>query len=297
MRTKHVSLRQNDQVDTNRAGLLLRQMDDVAKQMVLDFETSSKIQHNASKGSVREGDLVRDFLAKYVSRSATVMGSGELVSTDGQISNQCDVMLVDNDTPPFYKSEHYAMVPIECCYATVEVKSNLTTDELKKAWAAAKKAKAMPRAAFTQRHPISGVTQTVHGQTWEHASPLRAIVYGYRGAKLESLAREMSLLAAQDPDPASGLDSVFVADQGFVTWQQLTNGAFFERQAESVVAAVPAQRGNTLLLMMTVLNEIVAAAQMNDRVDLKRYVTESFGQVASWWDAGNELPMKSHSNP
>lgn len=119
-------------------GRLAEHMDIIAGRMQLDFEASASLKHSGSKGAVRETALRRDFLTKYVSGAARVFGNGELISTDGQVSGECDLMIVEPSTPPLWSDEDYALVPVECCYVVIEVKSFLSTDELRKSWTAAK---------------------------------------------------------------------------------------------------------------------------------------------------------------
>lgn len=263
-------------------------LDLVAKKMQLDFEESARIEHRGSKGTVRERDIQRTFLEKYLPGVAQVTGSGELVSSDGQVSGQCDLMIVDAETPPLWKKEDYAIVPVECCYVVVEVKSDLTAGELKKSWAAAKKVKLLPRTAYLP--PISPIsmTRTAYGRQWPHALPVRHIVFGYDGATLDTLAKEMSVLAQQDAAPWIGIDAVCVLNRGIVSWQNMSTGAVFERQVGSMAFASPTTPGNVLLFMMTSLNEILAMARYNEKFNIKDYVAHSLGQVATRWQDGLE---------
>lgn len=262
-------------------------LDLIAKKMQVDFEESAAIQHRASKGTVRERDLQRDFLQKYLSGSARVAGSGELVSADGQVSGQCDLMIVDLETPPLWKKEDYAIVPVECCLVVVEVKSDLTTEELRKSWAAARRVKSLPRTAFLSNPLPIAFTRTAYGRTWEHATPVRHIVFAYNGARLDPLAKEMSILANQDTNPAIGIDAVCVLNRGIVSWQQPGTSAIFQRQLDSMVFASSTTPGNVLLFMVTALNDILSSARYNDKFDLKAYIKDSMGDVDSWWRAGD----------
>lgn len=263
-------------------------LDLVAKKMQLDFEESARIEHRGSKGTVRERDIQRTFLEKYLPGVARVTGSGELVSTDGQVSGQCDLMIVDVETPPLWKKEDYAIIPVECCYVVVEVKSELTAGELKKSWAASKKVKSLPRTAYLP--PISPISMTrnAYGREWPHAFPVRHIVFGYEGATLDTLAKEMSVLAQQDADPWVGIDAVCVLNRGVVSWQNTSTGAFFERQTGSMAFTSPTTPGNVLLFMLTSLNDLLATARYNEKFNIKGYIAQSLGQVATRWRDGVE---------
>ncbi len=80
-------------------------LESVAARMLADFEASSVVEHRGSKGTVRETGFRTDFLAKYLPRNVEVTGSGEVISADGQVSGQCDVLLVDPATPPLWDTD------------------------------------------------------------------------------------------------------------------------------------------------------------------------------------------------
>lgn len=266
---------------------LHRILDRVAKKMQVDFEESAAIKHSGSKGTVRERDVQREFLAKYVPASARVTGSGELVSVGGQASGQCDLMIVDADTPPLWAAEDYAIVPVECCQVTVEVKSYLTVEELKKSWAGAKKAKSLPRTAYLQSPAPISFNRQAYGRQWQHAFPLRSIVFAYDGALLGTLGKEMSLLAQQDPDPAIGVDAVCVLDRGTISWIRPDSGDVFERSAHSMVFTSDTTPGNVLLFMVASLNSLLSSTRYNDKFDVKSYITESLGDFQDFWRDGD----------
>lgn len=262
-------------------------LDRVAKKMQVDFEESAAIKHSGSKGTVRERDVQREFLAKYVPASARVTGSGELVSVDGQVSGQCDLMIVDADTPPLWAAEDYTIVPVECCHVTVEVKSNLTVEELKKSWAGAKHAKSLPRTAYLHSPTLVSFNRQAHDRQWQHAFPLRSIVFAYDSASLDTLGKEMSLLAHQDPDPAIGLDAVCVLNRGTISWIRPGSGAMFERFPDSMVFTSGTTPGNVLLFMLASLNSLLSNTRYNDKFDLKSYITASLGDCQTFWRDGH----------
>lgn len=262
----------------------------VAQRMQVDLESSRAIQHSASKGAVRERDVQRNFLAKYLPGAVAVSGSGELVSADGQVSQQCDLMVVDADTPPLWSAEDYALVPVECCQVTIEVKSNLTASELRKSWLAARRAKSLPRAAYLPNPSPIEFQRRAYGKEWAHAFPLRSIVFGYEGATLDTLAREMSILASEYPDLELGIDAVCVLNRGVVSWIEIGTGTTFERRAGSVAFASSMDPGNVLLFMVAALNDLISQARYNDKLDIKRYITGNLGSVHGLWLHGEQIP-------
>jgi hypothetical protein len=271
----------------NSANRLHDTLHRVATRMRLDFEESAAIQHNASKGTVRERDVQQDFLEKYLPSVVRVSGSGELVSADGQVSGQCDLMVVDVETPPLWAKEDYAIVPVECCHIVVEVKSNLTVAELKKSWAAARKAKSLPRTAYLPNPSPISYTRVAYGRQWENAVPLRYVIFAYDSATLDTLGKEMSVLAQQDPDPAIGIDAVCVLNRGILSWIEPGTSVMFDRRPDSYVFTTNTEPGNVLLFLVTSLNDITSATRHNEKFDLKAYVKESMGDFDGFWRAGD----------
>ena len=52
------------------------------------------------------------------------------MAVSGEVSNECDVLLFDRSTPPFLGDEDGILVPAECVYGVVEVKSYLSRRQL-----------------------------------------------------------------------------------------------------------------------------------------------------------------------
>lgn len=188
----------------------------VARRMKADFEASGMIAHRGSKGTVRES-AVREFLESYVPRDVAVIGSSEVVDASGAVSGQCDVLLVDPSTPPLWAEKDLRVVPAECVHVVIEVKSNLTADELRSAWSSARKVKALAKTAYMpERGPLRNSID-LYSRRWSH-TPTKAYVFAYDGATLETLGATFAELIRNEPDPALRLDSVFVLNRGSLVW-------------------------------------------------------------------------------
>lgn len=256
-------------------------LDNVAAQMVADFQASAVVKHRPSKGTVRE-ETVRSFLADYLPGSATVTGSGELLATTGDVSGQCDVMVIDAGTPPLWKEESYRIAPIECCFATIEVKSDLTRPELKKAWDAAKKVKSLPRSAYLKDPSPISYTRTAYGRQVATMPP-QVHIFAYSSVSLTVLGEELASLAQDGDDHSLGLDSVCVLDKGLITWANLGTGELGMRLPGSKVAAYQATPGQVLLYLATVLNKHLATATMNPKFDIAGYINGPLGDLYGMW--------------
>ncbi|WP_416223244.1 DUF6602 domain-containing protein [Streptomyces hygroscopicus] len=101
----------------------------VAKRMRADFDRSKVLNHNGEAGTSREV-LVRDFLSSCLPAHVQAIHNAEIVASDGGVSRQCDVVVVNRETPPSHVVGWISSNPNECIYGLVEVKTNLTRKDL-----------------------------------------------------------------------------------------------------------------------------------------------------------------------
>jgi hypothetical protein len=93
-------------------------------------EARATFAHPGDKGSSVE-DSFRAFLRQYLSRRLGV-GNGEIIDHKGRMSTQTDVVIVSEDHPFTFTSDLPGLFFIEGVCAAGEVKTNLTSTELKK---------------------------------------------------------------------------------------------------------------------------------------------------------------------
>jgi hypothetical protein len=192
----------------------------VAERMLADFNASGVARHSGSKGTVREAQLLDNYLRKYLPRNVIAEHSGEVVAANGAVSGQCDIVILDPSTPPFWDQQDYRIVPAECLYGVIEVKSTLDASELRKAWKQIARVKALLKTAYyPQPQPR---TRTIYGRDWPYI-PTVGMVFAYDGVSLESLSEAFEQLADQYA-PEHCPDSVWVLNKGFINWISPKNG-------------------------------------------------------------------------
>jgi len=76
----------------------------VAKRIKADFGEPKLTQHHGSRGTAREEILVR-FLELSVPGTAEVVHNAEIITVVGEISPQCDIVLVDRNAPKAARPE------------------------------------------------------------------------------------------------------------------------------------------------------------------------------------------------
>jgi hypothetical protein len=95
-------------------------------------ELARLMPHHGERGRIAE-EIIKSVLTRTLPKRFSV-GTGVVFSADGQVSRQTDIVIYDNFYNSPLLSEFGACVfPVETVYATIEVKSELTKQELRKA--------------------------------------------------------------------------------------------------------------------------------------------------------------------
>lgn len=184
--------------------------------MRADVESSrAAISHAGLKGGEFE-KILRKFLRQYLPASLDV-STGQAVDSKGGVSRQLDVIITDAaKTPILYQGEEIRVVPIECVYAAIEVKANLTLREVDSVLENMKSVKQLKKAAYQlERGPITR-SVNMFGQDWP-IWPVNYYVFAFESADLTSIANRLNALAAAgDFPPHSRVDMVCVLDRGVI---------------------------------------------------------------------------------
>jgi hypothetical protein len=84
--------------------------------------------HHGLKGQGNE-NVLRDLLSQFIARRFAV-GTGIVIDHQGGVSRQCDIVIYDNQLYPSMLSvTSMHIYPIDLVYATIEVKTTLSSDE------------------------------------------------------------------------------------------------------------------------------------------------------------------------
>jgi hypothetical protein len=244
---------------TDRVAALLHAS---ARELRARFEKSTAASgHASSKGSVRE-DYLAAFLRDHLPRSVEVFGSAEIMTVDGELSPQCDVVIADPGTPPFFAEDRHRVVPNECVYGLVEVKSVLDAAALRDACERIATVRAMPKTAHYPTRPPFTYRVDAYGRTWDYW-PTFGVVFAYESIDLKTLAtRLMDWCATREP--AAWPDSIWVLGKGYLLWapehgMQLD---YSPRPGSGLVALEPLPGADVLLPMILSLHPLLVRAAM-----------------------------------
>jgi hypothetical protein len=155
--------------------ILYSYFDKKAQEMLAAHNLSSEQQASRNLGDNREY-FVNSFLKKVLPPKLTTT-SGEIWDKEGNKTGQIDTIIIRDDAPSLtFGSESTYLA--EGVFATIEIKSNLTTTKLEEA------AKTLKRVEKLQVTPPEMFVGANLGR------PLR-VVFAYQGAKWETLVNSI----------------------------------------------------------------------------------------------------------
>ncbi len=213
----------------------------VSRKMQIDFEEISKlIQHNGEKGTARE-KILEDVLRSYIPEKYC-FSKGTIIDSKDVQSKQVDIIIHDKFlTPYLIDNAGTKVVPIESVYGTIEVKSILTKEELKKCVCNIESAKKLKKA------PISNIVY-----------PTAGLVFAYDSdSSLETIYRNFNEISSS-VDVKNRINCICVLNKGVI--------APIEKKGLNTVSLFPADNtvygifnnpNDALLLFYLILFQIL----------------------------------------
>ncbi len=240
-----------------------------------EFEQTKIFTHRAEAGGAREA-LVRSFIAPRIPGHVQAAHSGEIATAGGEVSPQCDVVLFDRSTPPLFDAETYRIIPNECVYGVIEVKTSLDKTELLSACEKIRQVKALPKTAYAP--PNMYTPFNIHGRTYDHM-PTLGMIFAYGGSKIDTLAQHFwDWCDGRESEERP--DGVWVLGEGYIQWTSPVNGLVdLYPQPGAGMLALKAPENDILFPFLLHLNSVLTHASMWP-LDLYEYAGSSpLGQV------------------
>lgn len=111
---------------------LLQALRNEAQKIAAGIENSKLFEHMGDRGSFREA-IIKDFLRPFLPECYG-LSAGEVFAADGSQSAQVDIVVYDAVfSTVLFKNSPCMLFPAESVFGSIEVKSNLTTDEFRTA--------------------------------------------------------------------------------------------------------------------------------------------------------------------
>lgn len=224
--------------------------DEVSNQMYSELEKSRKsFSHPGMKGNSAENTF-RDFLIKYLPKNLDV-STGIIVDVNGEPSKQLDVIISDAaKTPIFYESNEQRVIPVECVYSVIEVKTKLDKKELKKSFENMRSVRKLKKTAYTSRGESINYFHEMYGKKWE-IWPVNYFIFSYESINPEKLLEQIDLFhEIENLPPYNRIDCVCILNKGVIcNFKENKIYALPDDESELIFA----NSENSLLLFYTLI--------------------------------------------
>lgn len=186
------------------------------KRAIGEAEIASTVSHRFLIGRIRE--IALENLIRPILSSEFSCGTGKVTDYRGNQSKEVDLVIYTKKLiAPILYSERFGMFPTDSCFATVEVKSQLTASEIKKA---IDNSKSLKREHLTH---ISGVYDE-YRQPKEHTyTEIFKSLFAFGSDLTEDGKPEFERYKENDPvwDSYPNLESICVVGKGY--WLRATS--------------------------------------------------------------------------
>jgi hypothetical protein len=263
-----------------------------SKKMQIDFEGLTKqFKASTSKGNARE-EIIKSFLGNNL-YGFLGLSAGEIVSVDGNCSNQQDVIIYDKfKCPIFYRAGDTAIYPCEGVYAVIEVKSKLDKAELEDAVSKIRSVKKLKKEAFkTDPFEIRNISIHEQGESKNFPNTL-GIIFAYDSTDLWQLGGHLTKLNNESKIPIKErVDLVCVLNKGLLFNLDPENKTMFGlAEKNSQVVVNQDQPDKALIFLYYFLMERLNAVYLPP-ISVQKY--------AQFWlnYIGTEIHLKEPNTP
>ena len=187
--------------------------------MTAEFENSKLFTQMGDRGTYREA-IIEKFLRPFLP-ACYGLSAGEVFSADGAQSAQIDIVVYDSFfSMVLFKDHEIQLFPAESVFGAIEVKSNLSSEELNRACENSRRLKELQRAPSDMLDLTPLVRLEIGPGLTHDPNPLNlyiACVFGYKGPSALATANNLNCRLKSDSMNKHLLpDFVFVADPGYM---------------------------------------------------------------------------------
>ncbi|WP_268544035.1 DUF6602 domain-containing protein [Candidatus Nitrosotenuis cloacae] len=238
---------------------LVKIFEEISKKLQSDFdEIRSATSHPGLKGKANE-ESFRVFLRKYLPKSLDI-STGTVVDSDKNVSRELDLIISDAaKTPIFYENNDIRVIPIECVYSVIEIKSNLDSDALDKIFENMLSVRKLNKKAWEETGAIIH-SHTMYGKEWG-IWPVNYFVFAYDSMALSTLVEKLNSKNEElNLSPWSRIDTICVLNKGVVL--NKTHEGMFTPLPDSQTIITYTETKNALLLFHTLISGLLSQARM-----------------------------------
>lgn len=167
----------------------------IEKSLKADLDqVRTALNHSASIGQSIE-NVVNTFLRPRLPRNLEI-STGFLIDSFGNKSKQLDIIIHDAArTPIFFESKEIKIIPVECVYGVIEVKTNLSLQELEVCLENMQSVKKLVKKAFYDEGMIVRPT-LVYGNEYQDW-PILYFIFAFESASLSVVGKKLTELQSE----------------------------------------------------------------------------------------------------
>lgn len=234
----------------------------VSLRMMADFDfMSSQFKHGSSTGTAREYAL-KEFLRAHLPQKLAI-GSGVVVDSTGIASKQMDIIIYDAlNTPVLHTADSLQIIPVECVYAVIEVKSFLSSQELKNSVYNIRSIKQMSKSAYVMPENSSVInTVNLYGQKFDYF-PVIGLVFAYSSIKSIRLLKNKLVELDDNQNLQNNIDTICILSRAIITnWDAKQGHYIVTKEPNSI--RVFTVTDNSLLLFYLFMMHVLPQSWMN----------------------------------
>lgn len=239
--------------------------------MLIDFnDISSQVTHRGSKGRIREREVIKEYLEKYLPGNIGI-ANGECISTDGTVSPECDIILYEKNTTPYLiHTDGYQVFPIECVYGVIEIKSKLDKAQLKDSINKITKIKSMPKTAYEAQKGDVVHSTSIYGKKWDYF-PTIGMIFSFDSIEMETLKKHFLSMQA-NISLEKQVDSLWVLKKGMIIHSDVDNNIEMTPNQETSPKIIKSE--NPLLILTIHLQALMSSGWL-PRFKIIKYLEDA----------------------
>lgn len=176
-----------------------------------DFEFSTIIDHNASKGTFRE-QIVQKFLRPFLPNAYGISG-GQAFDLDGAISKQLDVVIYDalhSYVAPYM--DDFIYFPCESVYGNIEIKSTLDKKSFMESLENIASLKALKRDSINTYYVNPIKELRINNVTWDiqATNEYFGVIFAYESVKPRTVLKYIEEAVKKESIDRNNLPNVIV---------------------------------------------------------------------------------------
>jgi hypothetical protein len=213
-------------------------------------------------------------LGKYLPKFLGI-SRGFIVDSEGKESKQLDIIIFDaNKAPIFFQNESIRVIPIECVYAIIEMKSFLRVSDIEAIFKNMMSVRQLEKKAYirsTENPKNTIVTgHYLYDREWE-IWPVHYFVFALDSVKLENIVLALTnKIQNNNLQPWTRIDTVGVLSKGIICNQRSNRTIDSLPSNESTIVSIKTKKALLLfyiLISTNLLQAEIPPLKLNDYVE------------------------------